>query len=65
MRQSYSLFCSGGTGGNGGDGGAQGGGGGAGEGPTIHYEVIAGHYTVNNLYVRSALLLPNAVSQQQ
>ncbi|KAJ7800176.1 hypothetical protein B0H14DRAFT_1695342 [Mycena olivaceomarginata] len=46
--ESHTVNIYGGTGGNGGDGGAQGGGGGAGEGPTIHYEVIAGHYTVNN-----------------
>ncbi|KAF7340683.1 FabD/lysophospholipase-like protein [Mycena sanguinolenta] len=53
--ETLNIQISGGQGGNGGNGGLLGGHGGTGEGPTLHYNIRAEHFTMNTTNMGSAV----------
>ncbi|KAF8186599.1 hypothetical protein K438DRAFT_1835903 [Mycena galopus ATCC 62051] len=53
--QTVNHYIFGGQGGGGGQGGVHGGGGGLGEGPTLHYDIKAGHLTINMVHTSSGV----------
>ncbi|KAJ6477018.1 hypothetical protein C8R45DRAFT_1158258 [Mycena sanguinolenta] len=54
--QTVNHYIFGGQGGGGGQGGVHGGGGGLGEGPTLHYDIKAGHLTINIVHTSSSVV---------